>query len=291
MSPIKRIDDHMHVSLKQSGHTINGQLLAAADEMLPMMEKYNIEHAVLMSSGEKDCLMDNAELRAICQKYPRSFSYMASFDLNDLQGLEERIQKEKEQGAVGIGEFTEGRPFDDDHIFYFLEIVQKMKLPFLFHLSPDLNVCYGVYDDPGLPLLEKVLQAFPELVVIAHSQPFWCEMTPFLAVSIHDRNQYPSGKIKVEGRVQELLRKYPNLYGDLSANSGGNAIMRDETYGIQFLEEFSERLLYGTDLYCTEQNFPLGSYIDMLCDTGKLTSVTYQKIMRGNAERIFQFSK
>ena len=32
----------------------------------------------------------------------------------------------------------------------------------------------------------------------------------------------------------ELLRKYPNLYGDLSAGSGYNAITRDPAFGDAF---------------------------------------------------------
>ncbi len=40
----------------------------------------------------------------------------------------------------------------------------------------------------------------------------------------------------------ELLRKYPNLYADLSALSGANAILRDPEYGVKFLDEFQDRL-------------------------------------------------
>ena len=283
---MKRIDDHMHVSLEPSGHRINGQFLASAEEMIPVMERYHTERAILMSSGETGCLMSNGELREICRRYPEHFSYMAVFDLDNPQGLEERMAAEKEAGAVGIGEFTEGRPFDDERIFRFLEIAQTLRLPLLFHMSPELGVYYGVYDAEGLPLLEKVLKSFPNLPVIAHSQPFWYEMTPVSSAAPAERNQYPQGKIRQEGRVQALLRAYPNLYGDLSANSGGNAIMRDGSYGPRFLEEFSDRLLYGTDLYCTSQQFPLGDYLDRLLAEGRLAPVAYERIVRGNALRL-----
>ena len=85
---MKRIDDHMHVSLEPSGHRINGQLLASAEEMIPVMERYHTERAILMSSGETGCLMSNGELREICRRYPEHFSYMAVFDLDNPQGLE-----------------------------------------------------------------------------------------------------------------------------------------------------------------------------------------------------------
>ena len=44
------------------------------------------------------------------------------------------------------------------------------------------------------------------------------------------------------GRVPELFAKYPNLYGDLSANSGSRAIMRDPEFGLWFLETYADRL-------------------------------------------------
>ena len=48
---------------------------------------------------------------------------------------------------------------------------------------------------------------------------------------------YPAGPVP-GGRVVELMRKYPNLLGDLSAGSGLNAIMRDRKFGISFLNDF-----------------------------------------------------
>src|SRR5699024_11875816 len=59
----------------------------------------------------------------------------------------------------------------------------------LFHMSPEPGVYYGVYDAAGLPLLEKVLKSFPNLPVIAHSQPFWYEMTPVSSAAPAERSE------------------------------------------------------------------------------------------------------
>lgn len=276
----------MHVSLNSSGRKINGAVLASAQEMLPVMEKYDIERSVLMSSGEKDCLMDNNELKEICRRYPDKFSYMVTFDLEQQDGLEERVAAEKEAGAAGIGEFTSNYAFDDPKVWNLLGILERHRLPLLFHMTPQLGNYYGVYDEGGLPRLERALEAFPAAVIIAHSQPFWYEMTRHEAYSPEERNSYPSGKIDQEGRVQELLRRYPNLYCDLSANSAGTAIMRDPEYGQKFLDEFQDRLLYGTDLYNTDQVFGLGAYLDDLERTQKLSVYVYEKIIRRNAEKV-----
>lgn len=284
---MKKIDVHMHVSLHQTSTVLNGAMLASVEEMLPIMDKYGIEKSILMSSGEKDVLMNNEEIRTICKKYPKRFAYLAMFDLEDLENLEERILKEMKLGAKGVGEFTTNVAFDDPRMLELLEVLEKHKLPLLFHMTPELGNFYGVYDEPGMPKLGYILEKFPNLKVVAHSQPFWYEMTEHENSTADERNAYPVGLIEKEGRVQELLRKYPNLYGDLSANSGGNAIMRDVEYGYKFLEEFKDKLMYGTDLYCVEQYFPLGDFLEEAVASNKISQDTYDKITRENAKRIF----
>lgn len=284
---MNKLDVHMHVSLRENKEILNGQKLACADDMLPIMDKYGIEKSILMSSGEKDILMNNEELRMICNKYPTRFAYLAMFDLDNQVDLEKRILDEVKLGAKGIGEFTTNIAFDDPKMLNFLAILEKHNLPLLFHMTPELGNYYGVYDEAGLPKLEYVLNKFPKLKIVAHSQPFWYEMTAHESSTAKERNNYPVGSIKKEGRVQELLRTYPNLYGDLSANSGGNAIMRDEEYGYKFLEEFSDKLMYGTDLYCTEQYFPLGDFLQRAVETNMISEATYHKIIRDNAIKVF----
>ena len=74
-----------------------------------------------------------------------------------------------------------------------------------------------------------------------------------------------------------LMRNYKNLYADLSANSGGCAIMRDEKFGLQFLEEFQDRLMFGTDMVNTDMVFPLGEWLDRQYQEGKLSAQAYRK--------------
>ena len=74
------------------------------------------------------------------------------------------------------------------------------------------------------------------------------------------------------------MRNYKNLYADLSANSGGCAIMRDEKFGLQFLEEFQDRLMFGTDMVNTDMVFPLGEWLDRQYQEGKLSAQAYRKI-------------
>jgi hypothetical protein len=92
------------------------------------------------------------------------------------------------------------------------------------------------------------------------------------------RNSWGDGKVINGGRIPELFSKYPNLYGDLSANSGGQAIMRDSKFGLDFLEKYSDRLFFATDMVNTDMVFPLGKWLDEQLELGNLTKETYEKI-------------
>ena len=50
-------------------------------------------------------------------------------------------------------------------------------------------------------------------------------------------------------KLPTMLREYANLYCDLSAGSGRNALTRDPEYGKDFVLEFQDRLLYGRDYF------------------------------------------
>ena len=83
-----------------------------------------------------------------------------------------------------------------------------------------------------------------------------------------------------------LLETYPNLYADLSADSGGNALIRDEEYAIEFLTKFQDKLMFGSDVGSTEFIYPLAFYLDSLLHQDKITDEVYIKVCRGNAEKL-----
>ena len=87
--------------------------------------------------------------------------------------------------------------------------------------------------------------------------------------------------------MPELFAKYPNLYGDLSANSGSRAIMRDPEFGLWILETYADRLFFATDMVNRDMVFPLGAWLDEMVSCGKLSRSAYEKITWENARRIF----
>ena len=102
-----------------------------------------------------------------------------------------------------------------------------------------------------------------------------------------ERNSWGKGPVIPGGRIPELFAKYENLYGDLSANSAGQAIMRDPEYGLNFMETYADRLFFATDMVNTDMVFPLGAWLDEQAAKGTLSRETYEKICWKNAQRVF----
>ena len=113
---------------------------------------------------------------------------------------------------------------------------------------------------------------------------FWAEIAA--EVDEQMRGDYPKGSVSNPGRIPELLAKYPNLYGDLSAGSGYNAISRDPDYGYRFLEEFQDRLLFGTDICFLDQDLPQIRFLREAVNNGKISKQAYDKITHQNAAKI-----
>ena len=284
---MNKIDLHLHLTLNQLPKQEN-MFISSAENMIPHLENLGIKKGVLMSGGEKNSpIGSNDENKSICEKYPEHFSWMYNLDYVDIDTVYDRLAKYKSEGAIGIGEIMINKKIDDLFLDKVFESAEKLDMPVLFHMSPEENFSYGVVDEPGLPLLENLLNKYPKLKVIGHSQSFWIEMSKDAPTDRDGRNSWGEGSVVPGGRVPELFSKYPNLYGDLSANSGGCAIMRDPQYGLEFLETYSDRLFFATDMVNTDMIFPLGNWLDEQLELGNLSKETYEKICYKNAENIF----
>ena len=292
---LKKMDMHIHTarnrSIPQPGTTEN---LCTPEELIERFDLWGIEAGVILPMVNPECnstapaqrLEDALE---ICEKYRGRFYWFMNIDprgggknsAND--DLSYFMSYYKRLGAKGIGEVCANLAFNDPKMENLFFHAEKNDLPVIFHISPFPDRLYGIYDRLGLPLLEGALAKFPKLKFLGHSQPFWAEISAGLTEE--ERNGYPTGKVK-PGRVVELMRKYPNLYGDLSAGSGFNAVSRDEEFGLLFMEEFQDRLFFATDVCAPSQERPLSAWLDNMADNGKLSQSAYEKISRKNAEKL-----
>ena len=285
---MSKLDIHLHMRLDRpaEGET---SLLGYAEQMLPHLEKQGISKGVIQAFGEgKRGFGTNEECAAICQAHPGKLYWMCAPDNCDPDTLYEKIAKWKALGAVGIGELMVNKRLDDPFYQKLFLVAQELDLPVLFHMSPQVGYKYGVVDEPGLPLLEQCLQQFPNVNFIGHSQPFWHEITADADPSPEARDRWGKGPVKPGGRLVTLFETYPNLYGDLSANSGGRAILRDEAFGLAFLEKFHARLMFGTDTLNVTQEYPLGHWLDKMVAGGMLNQTAYENICYKTAQKLLK---
>ena len=284
---MKKIDLHLHLTPFQIPN-LGKMNLASAGNMIPHLEELGIGKGVLMSGAEKGLPFGtNKANMAICRKYPDRYAWMCAVNPKSKEPVYDRLARFKAQGAIGVGELTTNRRLDDPFFQELFAAAEELDMPVTIHMSPEVGYSYGVVDDPSLPLLEQVLKNYPKLKILGHSQTFWIEMSADAPKEKEARNSWGQGPVLPGGRVPELFEKYPNLYGDLSANSAGQAIMRDEAFGLAFLEKYADRLFFATDMVNTDMVFPLGGWLDSQLAAGKLSRETYEMICFRNAQRVF----
>ncbi len=112
-----------------------------------------------------------------------------------------------------------------------------------------------------------------------------------------DRNHnqtilYPKTKVTPGGITDRLLSDYPNMYGDLSAGSGLNSLLRDEEHARVFLERHQDKLMYGSDCDDRAGEGEKCSGAQCLAAVRRLapSKEVAAKILHGNAARVLKIS-
>ena len=291
---MQKIDVHIHAALHRQERQPSARnpadcYLAEAEELIGHLRAQGISRAVLLSSGEKGLDTGNAACCRMAQAHSGFLSWMCNID-TDTNPTEviSRLSQLRDLGAVGIGELAVNEWMDSPLLTAVFAAAERLSLPVTIHMSPEPGYQYGVCDRPGLPLTEQVLRRFPKMILVGHSQMFWLEISGEGPREGNEaRNRMGRGPVTAGGRLLELLEQYPNLYADLSAFSGSCAILRDEAFGLAFLEKYQDRLLFGTDTVNAQQRFPLGHFLDESAANGRLSQRAYKKICCENAQRLY----
>ncbi len=290
------IDIHVHAHLARHPKISRpgGMQFPSPETLIKMMDDACISRAVLMSYVTPEGRFTHVipeETLFICSQYPDRLIPSCCVDSRQLTNSTKAdfmpmLSAYKELGCKLIGEYTTHIPFDDPLNLNLFSQVEETGLPVMFHLAPQMGGTHGCIEDMGLPRLENVLKRFPKLVFLGHSGPFWAEIGEIK--NDEERKGAPKGRILKEGRVIELMRKYPNLHGDLSAGSGYNAISRDPEFGYRFMEEFKDRLHFGTDFARVPPNLPIILYFKKLKQNRLIPMEVYEKITYKNTKKLLQ---
>lgn len=298
---MKKIDIHCHVIAFPEYSTTrpNGANFLSAEEQIAIHDKAGVGLGVLLpliSPEARWSTMSNEETQYVVNKYPDRFTWFCNVDprqgcYNEKSDLLHLVGQYKEKGAKGLGELTATLYADDPMMQNLFSACVQLDMPVLIHIAPQHGDTYGIVDELGLPRIEKMLKKFPDLQIIGHSAAFWSEISADLVQD--ERNGYPKGKIKEEGRLPKLLREYGNLTCDVSAGSGSNALMRDPDYAAKFINEFADRIYYGADVCAPTQTFQYDfiAFMEKMVEDKMITQEIYDKIMYKNAAKMLKLDK
>ena len=234
------IDIHQHTNY--SGRT--DELLLAHQRMM------GISHTVLLpagtpmntpathngkSNGLAAKTGGNASCMEIAQAHPKEFFFGAN-EVTDQANAVAEIEKYLKLGAVIIGEQKFSVECDSAESQKLYELAAAYDVPILLHFQ---HLTYNLSYDR----LHTMLAKYPKTKFIGHAQTFWANID-----KDHDwKNLYPKGKITLGGLTDRYLADYPNMFADMSAGSGLNALLRDEDHTRAFLQRHQDKILYGSD--------------------------------------------
>ncbi len=293
------IDIHAHAYWKPIPFVTH---FATPEHLIEVYDKLGIEKGVLLPVVNPEIYFpqSNEDILDMAAKYPDRFIPFCNIDPRAMTNspdapLDQVLQYYKDKGCKGIGEVMPNMELMNPLVQNLFRCAEKVGLPIVYDGSDQKTNDFGIYDDPGLPQLEHTLQRYPNLKILGHGPVFWAELaklkTPGERAFIfkHGGGQVGylcSEPITEEGVVPALFRRYPNLYGDLSDGTCYNAITRDSEYGPKFLEEFSDRLLFGTDYCSCGMDVHLPAKLIEWRDSGKISRQAFNKISRENAIKL-----
>ena len=292
---IKKIDIHTHLTAFPNivpTRLRDGSKFLCMEEQIEIHDNLNVEYGVILPIIAPECqwmTMSNEEAKTIADRRPDRFFWFCNVDpragsYSSDSDLEHIIGHYKELGAKGLGELTTQMYADDPMMDNLFGACERLDMPVLIHIAPQIGGTYGIVDEMNLPRIEKMLKKHPDMKLIGHSQCFWSAISS--DVNEGNWHKSPNGKV-TEGRLAELLREYGNLYCDVSAGSGSRAFMRDPEYDAKFIAEFADRIYYGADV-CSVTNtfqYDFDAFLTKMVDDGMVSRENYEKIVRRNAEK------
>lgn len=225
----KIIDIHQHTNY--SGRS--------DDDLVAHQRKLGISKTVLLPAGSKYGLAadarGNQSVVALARRFPREYAFFAN-ELPDIPETRAVLEQYLKLGAIGIGEQKFEVECDSQPIELIAQLAREYDAPVLLHFQ------HGKYNK-GFERFHRILARYPRVNFIGHAQTWWGNID----LKHEQAVLYPKTKVTPGGITDRLLSDYPNIYGDLSAGSGLNALLRDEEHARAFLQRHQDKLLYGSD--------------------------------------------
>lgn len=223
----------------------------------------------------------NDSVVEMARRHPGEF-YFGANEVTDLPEARREIEKYLKQDAVIIGEQKFGVSCDSRESQMLYELAAEYRVPILLHFQ------HGTYN-LDFERLGTMLAKHPRTVFIGHAQTWWANI---------DRNHadqkllYPKGPVTPGGLTDRYLADYPNVFADMSAGSGLNALTRDEEHARGFLERHQNKLLYGSDCADTVGAGDACQGAKTIAAIRRLapSKAVERKILYENAKQLFRLS-
>ena len=266
------------------------------DDFIANMDKYNIDKTILLPweapEDEYDPIF--TDVYNVGDAGPISFERC----LNYIERTPERFilgycpdprrpkAVDKLKAALSLykikicGELKLRMMLDDPDAIRMYRFCGEAQLPVIVHIDYEFNNGF-TYPRPswwyggGIESFERAVALCPDTIFLGHAPGFWAHIS---GDGQHDKVPYPTGKVVKCGKIEYMMRKYPNLYCDISGGSGCNAFARDKEYAVGFIHEFADRICYGRDQFHNEHQ-------ELLNGLG-LPNDILEKIYYKNTEKI-----
>ena len=232
-----------------------------------------------VSNGLQAECLGNEACRQFAKAHGKAFAFGAN-EVPDIEGATEEIERYLKRGGVIIAEQKFGVECDAPAMQKIYELAQAHRVPVLMHWQ------FQMYNY-GFERFYKMLEKYPRVTFLGHAQTWWANV---------DKNNadqtvmYPKGPVTSGGLTDRYLSDYPNMYGDLSAGSGLNALTRDEDFTRDFLTRHQDKLVYGSDCSDLEGSGPkcLGAQTIAVVRRLAGSKVIERKLLYGNAKKLFR---
>jgi predicted TIM-barrel fold metal-dependent hydrolase len=181
-------------------------------------------------------------------------------------------------GVKVCGEIMLRMTYDNPDAIKLFRFCGKKGLPVIVEVNYGIGAdgpWSGYWYGGDIEAFERAVRACPDTVFLGHGPGFWAHIS---GDDLYLKESYPKGDIVPGGKVVKMMRQYPNLWCDLSAGSGLNALKRNPAFAAEFLLEFQDRCLYGRDQFDNEHQRFLNGL--------KLPEEVLRKIYSENAQRL-----
>lgn len=203
-----------------------------------------VSNAVLLTrASEEDKAKDEM------QKRPGHFVRSVGTDPAEADAAEV-IRKAIKDGAVSVGELKYHLALDSPEMRRVYEVCAELQVPVMMHIQNFPHFSGELPYNTGYPQFDAVLRRYPKTNFIGHGDLFWAH----ISADVPTDRGYPSGPIKPGGLTDKFLSDYPNVYADMSANSGNNALSRDPDFSRDFIVRHRSKLIFGSDCSCADGN-------------------------------------